>query len=54
MKNDGDGKEAINQILSAIVAIGGLFLIWTGTFYVKLNISVSACYSFLNRHCHDE
>jgi hypothetical protein len=24
------------------------------TFSVKLNISVSACYSFLNRHCLDE
>jgi hypothetical protein len=32
----------------------GLFEILTCTFSVKLNISVSACYSFLNRHCLDE
>jgi hypothetical protein len=35
----GDGKDTVIQNLY-------------GT--VKLNISVSACYSFLNRHCLDE
>ncbi len=32
----------------------GLFAIWTCRFSVKLIISVSGCYRFLNRHCRDE
>jgi hypothetical protein len=54
-KNEGVGKETINQILSGIVAIGGYFKFeCVRNFLVKLLISISACYSFLNRRCQDE
>ncbi len=46
----GVGRDTVVVVLSAIVAIGGYFKFERG-FFLKLNISVSACYSFLNRHC---
>ncbi len=48
----GVGKNTVVQVLSAIVAIGNYFKFERAV--SKLNISVSACYSFLNRHCLDE
>jgi hypothetical protein len=51
----GVGKNTVIQVLPAIVAMGGYFKFErVPTFSVKPNISVSACYSFLIRHCLDE
>jgi hypothetical protein len=54
MKNEGVGKETIRQLLSGIMAIGGYLKFEMCNFLVKLLISVSACYSFINRYCLDK
>jgi hypothetical protein len=43
------GKEQVIQLLSGIVAIEGYL-----RFEPAVSISISACYSFINRGCHDE
>ncbi len=45
--------NTVIQLLYAIVAIGGYFKIERAV-NPKQSISLSACYSFLNRHCLDE
>jgi hypothetical protein len=45
--------NTVFQLLSAIVAIG-VILNWNVQLTCKQSISLSACYSFLNRHCLDE
>ncbi len=45
-------KVIIIQALYGIEAIGGYFK-FEHAVSVKLNISISAWYSFLNRHCLD-
>ncbi len=55
MKKEGVGKNIAIQVLYGIVAIGVYFKFERVLFSsVILFISFSACYSFLNRHCHDK
>jgi hypothetical protein len=44
--------NTVIQVLSAIVAME--VYMQFELVVVKLIISISGCYSFINRHCHDE
>jgi hypothetical protein len=47
--------NTVIQVLSGIVAIEGYLQVeHVVSLYNSLNISVSGCYSFINRHCLDE